>query len=130
MRSVFELIARHVEPSIKRQLVEALVSRGVPKLKIARCLGISPSLATRYSRRERGLHDFSVFSDVSEMVERLADRVMSGELCGVDAYYELAKITMYVLSKKYACSIHYSVDRTINPAKCSICLNLFKSLFT
>ncbi|MEM4827451.1 MAG: XRE family transcriptional regulator [Desulfurococcaceae archaeon] len=128
MKSVFELVAKHVEPSIKRSIVEALVEQGLPKAEIAKCLDISPSLVTRYLKKERGLHDFTRIPDVAERVRRLAGRIVYEKLCGNEAYMEIVKLVFHVLSRKYACSIHYLLDKSVNPATCHVCTELFKPM--
>jgi len=128
LKSVFELIAKHVEPSIKRSLVESLTRRGLSRSSIARCLGISVPLVTRYVKKERGLHDFTSIKDVALRIEELANKVVDSGICGNDLYYEIVKLTVYVLARKYACGVHYSLDKSINPAKCGICPGLFENL--
>ncbi|MEM0001830.1 MAG: XRE family transcriptional regulator [Desulfurococcaceae archaeon] len=128
MKSVFELASKHVEPSIKRSLVESLLRRGVSRSIVAKCLGISPSLITRYARKERGLHDFTTVSDLASKIENLAERIVKEGLCGEHVYHEVIKLTLYALSKKYACGIHYSMDKSINPARCRICPELFRNI--
>ncbi|MEM0380370.1 MAG: XRE family transcriptional regulator [Desulfurococcaceae archaeon] len=127
MKSIFELVSKHVEPSIKRSIVESLVKRGMPRTMISKCLGISTSLITRYLRKERGLHDFTNIADLASKIEELADRIVNNRLCKEYFYYELIKLTIYALSKKYVCEIHYSIDKSINPAKCHICPEIFKN---
>lgn len=98
MKSVFEFAARHIEPSLKKSLVHKLLARGVERSAIRKCLGISPSLISRYSKGERGLHDFTMMSDVNTALENLADRIASGRLRGADAYVEISRLTLYILS--------------------------------
>jgi predicted transcriptional regulator len=128
LKSLFEFVAKHVEPSVKRALVKKLLDRGVDRSTISRCIGVSQSLITRYIRGERGLHDFTAIREVDEILERLASRVASGELCGLPAYVEVVRVVMYILSKKYVCGIHYVVERAVDPAKCNICSRLFKGV--
>ena len=130
MRSVFDVLARHVEPSLRRSLVGELLRRGVTGSAIARCLGVSPSLVTRYSKGERGLHELSAIPEVAEGLRRLADGAASGSLCGPPLYAELAMLAMLVMSRKYACGIHHLISRDVNPATCDVCPRLFGRLFT
>lgn len=125
MKSVFEIAARYVEPSLKRVLVNKLLTLGTPRFRIASCLGISQSLITRYIKKERGLYDFSIIHEVDEKLQKLAEKIAKGELCGLKAYDELAELVIYILSKKYACGIHYLTSKDINPATCNICPTLF-----
>lgn len=127
MRSVFEIAARYVEPSLKRMLAVKLVEKGLPLGEVAKCLRVSPSLATRYSRGERGVLDLSHIPEVEVAIENLARRVLDKSLCDEELYVEIAKLTMFVLSKKYACAAHYHLSRDINPATCNICPTLFST---
>gem|GEM_PF-643586 len=126
MKSVFEFAARHVEPSLKKSLILKLLARNIDRAYIAKCLDISPSLITRYVRGERGLHDLGAIGEVDLKLEDIADRVARGEICGWEAYIEVARLTMYVLYKKYACGIHYLATRDVNPSSCNICPTIFR----
>lgn len=128
MKSVFEFAARHVEPSLKKSLILKLLARNIDRAYIAECLDISPSLITRYVRGERGLHDLGAISEVNSMLEGIADKIAGGEICGWEAYVEVARLTMYVLYKKYACGIHYLATRDVNPSSCNICPTIFRDL--
>ena len=112
--------------------MKKLLDRGVDRSTISRCIGVSQPLITRHIRGERGLHDFTTIREVDEILERLASRVASGELCGLPAYVEVVRVVMYILSKKYIwkyiCGIHYVVERAVDPAKCDICSRLFKGV--
>ncbi|MEM4452800.1 MAG: XRE family transcriptional regulator [Thermosphaera sp.] len=130
MKSIFELAYRYIEPSIKRSLVERLLARGMRSVDVAKCLGLSLSLVSRYARRERGLQDFMVYPDVAKYIEKLADRVFQGEVCGISVYKEILMLTLYILGRKYACSLHYAIDRDINPASCRLCPDLVSSLMS
>jgi predicted transcriptional regulator len=125
LKSVFEFASKHIEPSIKKSLIHKLMSRGASRSYISKCLNISPSLITRYSRGERGLHDFTVISEVDRALDKIADEAIKGELCGSRLYIEIAKLTMTILSKKYACGIHYLATKDVDPSKCNICPSIF-----
>jgi len=89
-------------------------------------LEVSLSHVTRYLKKERGLCNFTRIPDVAERVSRIASRVVSEKLCGYEAYKEIVKLVLHVLSRKYACSIHYLVDKSVNLATCRICTEIFK----
>lgn len=125
MRSVFEIAARYVEPSLKRILVEKLLEMGISASEVAACLRVSPSLVTRYSRRERGVQDLSAIPEVDTALQKLASRVVEEGLCGEDLYLEVARLVVFVMSRKYACAIHYHLSEDVNPATCNICPTLF-----
>lgn len=127
MRSVFEIASKYVEPSLKRMLAVKLVEKGLPLSEVAKCLWVSASLATRYSRGERGVLDLSGIPEVDAALEELARRVVENRLCGEELYVEIARLTMFVMSRKYACATHYHLSRDVNPAKCDVCPTLFSS---
>ncbi len=129
MKSLLEFAAKHVEPSLKRSLAIKLLARGVSRSTISKCLSVSPALLTRYVKGERGLHDFTRIKEIDEELDKLAEKIASGEKCGLDAYAELLTLTFYVLYKKYACGIHYAATKDVNPAKCNACSTLFGKLF-
>lgn len=128
MKSVFEFAARHVEPSLKKSLILKLLVRNVDRSRIAKCLGVSQSLITRYVKGERGLHDLTAISEVNSALEDLADRIANGVMCGEEVYGAIVKLTIYVLYKKYACGIHYLATRDVNPSTCRICPKIFGGL--
>jgi predicted transcriptional regulator len=128
LRSVFEFASRHIEPSLKRALILKLLSRNMSRAEIARCLGVSPSLVTRYVKRERGIHDFTVIREIDQKLEKLSDEIATRKLCGEGVYVEIAKLTLHILSKKYACGVHYLASRDVDPSKCNICSSLFRGV--
>lgn len=130
MKSVFEFAAKYIEPSLKKSLILKLLGRNLDREYIAKCLKISPSLITRYVKGERGLYDLTTISEVNNRIERIADEIASGKLCGLNAYSEIVKLTMYVLYKKYACGIHYLATRDVNPSTCNICPTIFQNIIT
>ncbi len=128
MKSVFEFASKHIEPSLKRSLILKLLSRNMSRAEIARCLGISPSLVTRYIKGERGIHDFTVIREIDQELEKLSDEIATRKLCGEGVYVKVAKLTLHVLSKKYACGVHYLASRDVDPSKCNICPSLFRGV--
>jgi predicted transcriptional regulator len=128
LKSIFEFASKHIEPSLKRSLILKLLSRNMSRAEIARCLGVSSSLVTRYVKGERGIHDFTVIREIDQKLEKLSDEVATRKLCGEGVYVEIAKLTLYVLSKKYACGVHYLASRDVDPSKCNICPSLFREV--
>lgn len=76
-------------------------------------------------KEAKGLQDFMVYRDALEMINRLADMII-GEMRSVEEVYgELVKTITHVFAMKYACVIHYSLDKSVNPVTCDICPTLF-----
>ncbi|MEM1686705.1 MAG: transcriptional regulator [Ignisphaera sp.] len=128
MKSVLELGSKYVVPAIRREVVLKLIKKGFMGVEIAKILKISPSLITRYINGERGTQiDLRRYRDIVERIENLVDKISSGE---VDQYIiakEIDRIAIYFMSRKYLCGIHKKLEPSIEPDKCSICLELFKT---
>lgn len=128
MKSVLELGSKYIVPAIRREVVLKLIKKGFMGVEIAKILKISPSLITRYINGERGAQiDLRRYRDIVERIENLVDKISSGE---VDQYIiakEIDRIAIYFMSRKYLCEIHKKLEPSIEPDKCSICLELFKT---
>ncbi|MEM0371864.1 MAG: transcriptional regulator [Ignisphaera sp.] len=128
MKSVLELGSKYIVPAIRREVVLKLIKKGFMGVEIAKILKISPSLITRYINGERGTQvDLRRYKDIVERIENLVDKISSGE---VDQYIiakEIDRIAIYFMSRKYLCEIHKKLEPSIEPDKCSICLELFKT---
>lgn len=126
MRSPYELAYRYVVPTVKRELVEELVRRGLSKIEVSKLLRLSPSLISRYISGERGhLLTLRNYPDVMSMIKKLADSVVMG---GIDEYViigEVSNIVKYVMSKKYLCRIHKDVEPDVDPTRCNVCVKVF-----
>jgi len=130
MKTPYELAYRYVIPYIQRKLVQALKQRGLSNTEIAKKLGITPSAVTRYLKNERGTTiDLSNHPDVNEYIDELADKIVSKE--HISHYEMIAAITVltaYVLSRRYLCSYHVTIDKDIDPTKCNVCPQLFSAI--
>ena len=127
MKSVFYIADKYVYPSLRRLLVLRLRSKGARPAEIARLLGLSRSLVTRYLKGERGKYiDFTMYSDVVEAIDKLADTLLKGRIRADEATLVLSGLTMYVLGKRYVCNLHAEID-DIDPSKCGLCPRLFSN---
>ncbi len=127
VKSPFELAYRYVEPSVKRMLALKLVEKKVPHIEISRKLCISPSLVTRYVKGDRGTClELTGHSDVEEMIEELANDLLKSERTRYDVQREVSRITMYVLSRKYVCSLHKVLERDVDVLQCNVCALIFR----
>ncbi|MCY0868390.1 MAG: transcriptional regulator [Desulfurococcus sp.] len=125
MKSIYEIAYRYIVPYVNRRIVEILREKGLAETEIARRLAVTPSAVSRYMSRERGGQvDLTRYRDVEEKIKSIAERVASGQPV-IETYMEVAKVTAYILSRKYACSIHVKLDPEVNPAQCNICPQLF-----
>jgi len=127
LKSVFYIADKYVYPSLRRLLVLRLRSKGARPAEIARLLGLSRSLVTRYLKGERGKYiDFTMYKDVVSVLDSLADTLLSGKIGAEEAVLVLSGLTMYVLGKRYVCSLHAEID-DVDPSKCGLCPRLFSN---
>lgn len=129
MKSVFEVAYRYAVPSIRRSLAAELERRGLLGMEVARSLGLSSSLITRYRKGERGASlSLDDYREVKGMIERLADKIASGELDEYAVQEEMTRIVLYIMARKLLCRIHTKVDRGFDSSKCNICPKLFSPI--
>ncbi|MEM1533073.1 MAG: transcriptional regulator [Desulfurococcaceae archaeon] len=127
VKSPFELAYRYVEPSVKRRLVLKLIEKNIPPIEVSRKLNISPSLVTRYVKGDRGAClELSEYSDVEEMIEKLANDLLMSDMTKYNVQREVSRITMYVLSRKYVCSLHKVLERDVDLLQCNVCALIFR----
>lgn len=128
MKSVFTIADKYVYPSLRRLLVIRLRYKGTRPAEIARLLGLSRSLVTRYLKGERGRYiDFSIYPDIVETLDRIADSVINNKISDEEVIVVLSALTMYVLARKYVCRFHAEVD-DVDPSTCDICPKIFGNM--
>lgn len=127
MRSTYELASKYVVPAIKRRLVLELAKKGLMGVEIARKLGISQSLVTRYLSGERGSYiNIDEYADIVKLVEGLANRIIENHMSEYDVVRELDRIVMAFMARKYLCKKHKEIEPSIDITKCNICPSLYK----
>ncbi len=125
MKSVFTIADKYVYPSLRRLLVVRMRHKGARPAEIARLLGLSRSLVTRYLKGERGSYvDFSIYPDVVKTLDHIADSVINNRIGVRDVVASLSALTLYVLARKYVCKFHAEIDN-IDPSTCNICPRIF-----
>ncbi|MEM0504207.1 MAG: hypothetical protein QW267_05880 [Sulfolobales archaeon] len=128
MKNVYELSYKYVVPSIKRVLTLELLKKGFAEVEVAKLLGISKSLATRYVKGERGsilaLHEHQ---QVKDLIRRLADKIASGTMNKYEVEFEVMKISASLLSSRYLCKYHKQLEPELKSIKCNICSTIFAS---
>ncbi|ABM80000.1 putative transcriptional regulator - conserved protein [Hyperthermus butylicus DSM 5456] len=124
-----ELVARYLIPGIRALVAHALRRQGLGQERIARLLGVSQPLVSRYLRRRfddilQELGEIGVdIDEVRSIVSILAARLILQNYTG---YMEL--FTSYIntlLARGALCSFHRRLDPRL-PVTCNICMNLFK----
>ena len=125
-KSVFELAARYVHPSIRRLLVETLHAKGLTITEINRLLGVSPSSVTRYLKGERGVViDLADNPAVVDKINKLAMEIIEEKPGQYVVEEKLVKITISVIASKYLCKYHKKIEPGIDVEKCNICPRVF-----
>ena len=124
-----ELAAKHVIPVLRALVAVKLRELGLGQEKIARLLGVSQPLVSRYLRE--GVE--KLFSKLADMgidageAESIASAVASRLLQnGYQDYLEI--LTAYVnslLARGRLCEFHRRVSRAV-PSTCDICMKLFR----
>jgi len=121
------LASKYVVPAIKRELVLELLKMGFMEVEIAKTLGLSPSLVTRYLKGERGNSiNISSYKDISNMVKELASRIARNSLNAYEVAREIDRIAMIFMAKKYLCGLHSRIEPGIDITKCNICPELYR----
>ena len=128
MKSVFTIADKYVYPSLRRLLVIRMRYKGIKPADIARLLGLSRSLVTRYLKGERGKYiDFSTYPEVVKTIDHIADYVISNKISNEEVIVVLSTLTLYVLARKYVCGFHAKVD-DVDPSTCDVCPKIFGSI--
>ncbi|MBO3842302.1 MAG: helix-turn-helix domain-containing protein [Candidatus Brockarchaeota archaeon] len=123
---MFELTYRYVVPSVRRALAGKLVEKGIRRREAAELLGLSRSAVSRYLNSERGvLIKIAGLEDVMNLVEKLAENIIQGEIDEYRVQEEIAKIATYFMSKKYFCRTHKKINPTMDIVRCRICSSVF-----
>ena len=124
-----ELAAKHLIPHMKALVARRLRDKGFGQERIARLLGVSQPMVSRYLRRSceellAALAEAGVDGDEAvSMAETLASQLARGD---VEAYYRLfTGFVNAVLARGGLCGLHRS--RYGAPAGCNICLSLFRA---
>lgn len=126
MEDVFELTYRYVVPSVRRALAGKLVEKGMFRREAAELLGLSRSAVSRYLNSERGvLIKIAGLEDVMNLVEKLAESIIQGEIDEYRVQEEISKIATYFMSKKYFCRTHKKINPRMDIARCRICSRVF-----
>ncbi|NJE60917.1 ArsR family transcriptional regulator [Thermococcus sp. 21S7] len=124
--NAFEVASRYVYPSLRRRLVEILYENGLKQTEIAQLLHITQSAVSRYLRMDRGaLMDVSQFPDIDNELRSFADEIIKKKPSEYKVHRKLVEISVEMLGKGYVCQFHSKIDPEVNPAECSVCLELF-----
>lgn len=126
MKSPLELCSRYLVPAVRRELSLRLMKRGLTGVEVARLLGVSPSLVSRYLNSERGAQiDLERHRDAVEWIERLADSVLSGHMDRYTVVREIDRIAMQFMARRHLCGYHKKLEPDIDLTRCRICPELF-----
>ena len=89
MKFIEEVVVEAFLPTVRSMLAEALRDRGLTQREVADALGISQSAVSKYAHGEVDRNE-TVLADerVRELVERVADGLVAGEMTQVQALVE------------------------------------------
>lgn len=124
-----ELAARYIVPPMKALVAHVLREKGLGQERIARLLGVSQPMVSRYLRRKRSevlreLEEAGALGDeASSVAAVLASRLLQGDYRGY-----ISLFTSYIntlLVRGSLCQLHQRLDPMV-PRDCSICSSLFQ----
>jgi predicted fused transcriptional regulator/phosphomethylpyrimidine kinase/predicted transcriptional regulator len=126
-----ELVSRYIIPNIRALIAHRLAENGLSQERIARLLGISQPMVSKYLRRKREdiIKEFEKIGinieELSSVTELLASLLLKGS---VTEYYQA--FTSYVnllLSRGDLCELHRRIEKRL-PQSCELCRNAFRAL--
>ncbi|MEZ0394167.1 MAG: helix-turn-helix domain-containing protein [Desulfurococcaceae archaeon] len=127
MRSPFELAYRYVEPALRREVARKLADLGMPRIEIARRLGVSPAAVTKYLNGEDHARLALGREEVAEL-EELVEGISAGLAGPEDVEGRLARLALKVMASGGACALHAEIDPEVDPSRCRICRVTFLPL--
>jgi len=124
MKPVCEIVVQEILPSVRAMVALKLTKTyGFSQEQAAKKMGTTQPAISQYKREIRG-HKSRIFRQnpkLLEMIDKMAEKIASGEMASQDITAEFCRICKFVRSKGLMCELH----REINPAleNCSICRN-------
>ena len=121
-----EVAVKCVLPVIRAMLAKELMSvNGLKQVEVAQLLSVSQPAVSLYNRSIRGkamdlADDKAIRLQVAEMARLLA----KGDLPRRDLVLMYCQICKTIRSKGLMCSLHKSIDSSIDVADCAICKSI------
>ena len=123
-----ELVTKYIAPVIKALIVHKLASRGFSQERIARLLGVSQPMVSKYLRRSRE----SLFSElekyglsiveVRSIIDLLSALLERGSI--LEYYSAFTSYVNSVLARGDLCKFHREIEPRL-PLSCDICRQAF-----
>ncbi|MBD3312538.1 transcriptional regulator [archaeon] len=112
-----EIEVFYVIPAIRRELAEALVSKGFKQKEVAHLLSVSEACVSNYFNHKRA-DEVSFKPEIKNLITSCADKISKGEMCFINA--------VQVITKKFKqdeclCRLHEKLDSHV--CGCRGCLN-------
>ncbi len=123
-----ELIAKHIAPKIKLLVIKRLYERGLGQDKIAKLLGLTQPMVSKYLRYREDevyflLEESSIREEIEQIVEILSHYLENGDVIGYITTFSHFMNTL--LARGSLCDFHRKIDSRSELKTCSICLYLF-----
>ncbi len=115
-----EIEVWYIIPGLRRELANAMSSKGRSQKRIAELLGITEAAVSQYVKHKRA-------SEVEFQPETLAEISRSAERIAGDPesmVCEMQRLLAIVKRSKTLCRVHYRFGRT--PRKCEACMGIKK----
>ncbi len=123
-----ELVARYIVPIIKALIARRLVSKGFSQEKIARLLGVSQPMISKYLRRDTGalfgeLEKYGINIAEARSIVDLLSRLLERESV-VEYYSAFTSYVNSILARGDLCNFHREIEPRLPPS-CDICRQAF-----
>ncbi|MCX8185378.1 MAG: thiamine-phosphate synthase family protein [Sulfolobales archaeon] len=129
MSTPHELVSEFVIPEVRGLLARKLSERGFSQLKIAKLLGVSQSMVSRYLSANPSTYSEKLtalgldFEEVSRFTDTLVEKLVSNSFRDYLSF--LSSFTNSLLRRGLLCEAHRRRDPTV-PRDCDVCLKLFE----
>lgn len=111
-----EIEVWYVIPAIRKELVKAMLSKGIKQKDIAKYLDLTEPAVSQYLKGKRGKEVFFDNEIISE-IEKSAEIIIKRPL---ELMNEMQKLIRLSRQKRVICKMHLNKDKL--PEKCSACI--------
>ena len=111
-----ELEVWHVIPALRRELVKAMLKKGLKQNQIANYLGLTEPAVSQYISGKRG-KEISFDDEIQNEIKNSVEAIMSNPMSLMDEMQRLIRVTR---QKRVICRMHINEGKI--PAKCEACL--------
>ncbi|BEP18225.1 thiamine-phosphate synthase family protein [Pyrofollis japonicus] len=126
-----ELVSKYIIPNIRALIAHRLVENGLSQERVARLLGISQPMVSKYLRRKREeiVKEFEKIGlnieELNSVVELLVSLLLKGSV--IEYYQAFTSYVNLLLSRGDLCELHKRLEKRL-PQNCELCRNAFRAL--